>query len=122
MVNLFLQTAPLANALGQYGGTFLRGAQPTNEVGIAEINTIFPGFTPGNAVHLGVRVHPNWNGESSVTSSSSAYNGRMYFTDGWASTINSASPYNTNPTPQTINAQDPVWSKSNKSGYYPVIE
>ncbi len=37
--------------------TFLRGVQITNESGIAEIDTIFPGWYQGRTTHIHVRVH-----------------------------------------------------------------
>lgn len=107
--------------MGQYG-TFLRGANPTNDVGIAEMNTIFPGVTSGNAAHIGVRVHPNWTGGTSVKSNTAAYIGRLYFTDQWSVVIGGASPYNQNTIPKTPNVQDPVWSQASGGGYSPIIE
>jgi len=110
-----------ANAMGQYG-TFLRGANPTNEAGIAEMNTIFPGVTSGNAAHIGVRVHPNWTGGTSVKSNTAAYIGRLYFTDQWSVVIGGASPYSQNTIPKTPNVQDPVWSQASGGGYSPIID
>ena len=65
--------APLENAIvdiwhcdagGVYSGfesgegeRFLRGAQATNEDGIAKFTTIYPGFYQGRTVHIHAKVH-----------------------------------------------------------------
>jgi protocatechuate 3,4-dioxygenase beta subunit len=38
-------------------GTFLRGIQLTNEEGVAEFTTIYPGWYPGRTVHIHMMVH-----------------------------------------------------------------
>lgn len=47
----------IANAVGEYGDNFLRGATTTNSIGIAEIDMIFPGVAAGAANHVNVIVH-----------------------------------------------------------------
>ena len=39
------------------GERFLRGAQATNEDGIARFTTIYPGFYQGRTVHIHAKVH-----------------------------------------------------------------
>jgi protocatechuate 3,4-dioxygenase beta subunit len=39
------------------GERFLRGAQVTNEDGIARFTTVYPGFYPGRTVHIHAKVH-----------------------------------------------------------------
>ena len=40
--------------------TFLRGGWQTNENGIVELTTIFPGFYAGRAPHIHTMVHKDW--------------------------------------------------------------
>jgi protocatechuate 3,4-dioxygenase beta subunit len=40
--------------------TFLRGGWHTNENGIVELTTIFPGFYAGRAPHIHTMVHKDW--------------------------------------------------------------
>lgn len=42
---------------GAPGKTFLRGVQMTDEAGMAEFDTIFPGWYTGRAIHIHFRVH-----------------------------------------------------------------
>jgi protocatechuate 3,4-dioxygenase beta subunit len=37
--------------------TYLRGAQATNQDGIAEFKTVYPGWYPGRTVHIHAKVH-----------------------------------------------------------------
>ncbi len=39
------------------GERFLRGAQATNEAGIARFTTIYPGFYQGRTVHIHAKLH-----------------------------------------------------------------
>lgn len=45
------------------GKTWLRGLQPTDDDGIAQFTTIWPGHYPGRAVHTHVMAH--WGGKVS---------------------------------------------------------
>ncbi|KAJ6502658.1 aromatic compound dioxygenase [Mycena vulgaris] len=67
-----------ANAQGNYGNTFLRGATVTASNGIAEFQTIFPGYTSDSANHLNVLVH-----SASSETSGAVHFGRLFFTDAW---------------------------------------
>ena len=63
-----------ANATGDYGGysgmggspdtihvdTFLRGGFYTNDQGIVELKTIYPGFYTGRTAHIHTMVHKGW--------------------------------------------------------------
>ena len=40
--------------------TFLRGGWQTDENGIVELTTIFPGFYAGRAPHIHTMVHKDW--------------------------------------------------------------
>lgn len=40
--------------------TFLRGGWATNENGLVEITTIYPGFYSGRTPHIHTMVHLNW--------------------------------------------------------------
>ena len=54
-----------ADAEGDYSGfgsggsstTFLRGGQPSDAQGVATFDTIYPGWYPGRAVHIHLKVH-----------------------------------------------------------------
>jgi len=104
------------NAQGNYG-TFLRGALPSAANGIAEFQTIFPGYTSGGANHINLLVHT-----SSSTSSTVAHAGRVFFTDKWTTIIGMQAPYNTNTHERITNLDDPVYAAAGKTGFYPVVD
>lgn len=105
-----------ANAQGNYG-TFLRGASTTAASGIAEFQTIFPGYTSEGANHINLLVHTSSSATSAV-----AHTGRVFFTDKWTTIIEMQPPYNTNTHERTTNLDDPVYAAAGKAGFYPVVE
>ncbi|KAF8078995.1 dioxygenase [Lyophyllum atratum] len=106
-----------ANAQGNYGTSFLRGAFPSGSNGIAEFQTIFPGFTSEGANHINLRVHT-----SSSMSSGVAHVGQIFFTDKWTTIIGMQSPYNTNTHARVTDLDDTVYAAANKAGFYPVVD
>lgn len=40
--------------------TFLRGGLPTDDNGVVEIITVYPGFYSGRTAHIHTMVHTNW--------------------------------------------------------------
>lgn len=49
------------------GQTFLRGAQPTGDDGVATFHTIYPGWYPGRATHLHMKVLDTGGGRTYLT-------------------------------------------------------
>ncbi|TFK41874.1 Intradiol ring-cleavage dioxygenase [Crucibulum laeve] len=105
------------NAVGEYGATFLRGALNSADNGIAEFQTIFPGFTSEGANHINLLVHT-----SSSVSSPVAHVGQVFFTDPWTTIIGMTSPYNQNTHTRVTNINDSAYAAASKAGYYPVVE
>ncbi|KAJ8084544.1 hypothetical protein PM082_003317 [Marasmius tenuissimus] len=105
------------NAVGQYGSTFLRGAFQATSAGIAEFQTIFPGFPSNGANHINIAVH-----QSGVMSSATAHNGQLFFTDRWTEVVGMTAPYNTNTNKRMLNAQDPNYAAANKGGYSAIVD
>ncbi|KAF5388508.1 hypothetical protein D9757_004713 [Collybiopsis confluens] len=105
------------NAVGKYSNTALRGAYPTGANGIAEIQTIFPGFTSDGANHINIAVH---SGDSMSTTTS--HNGRVFFTDGWTNIIGMSSPYNQNTNTRIMDLDDPIYIDANSNGYTAVVD
>ncbi|KAJ4485764.1 aromatic compound dioxygenase [Lentinula aciculospora] len=106
------------NAQGEYSSTALRGAYPSAANGIAEIQTIFPGFNSEGANHMNIAVH---SGDS--MNSSTSHTGRVFFTDGWTNIISMSSlPYQNNPNIRTLDLNDPVYVEANSNGYTAVVD
>ncbi|KAJ7040284.1 aromatic compound dioxygenase [Mycena alexandri] len=108
-----------ANAVGKYGTTFLRGATTTGSNGIAEFQTIFPGYTSDSANHLNILVR-----SSSSESSSIVHFGRLFFTDPWSDIIDmyTVDGYNKNTNSRVRNANDPIFAVANKGGFNSIID
>jgi protocatechuate 3,4-dioxygenase beta subunit len=100
------------DALGNYAGstavitpgpggnsseTFLRGTQITDANGQVEFDTIYPGWYPGRATHIHLKVHLD---ENTVLTS------QMYFPEQVTRTVYAQEPYNSRPNPDTTNARD----------------
>jgi len=105
------------NAVGTYGPTFLRGATTTASNGIAEFQTIFPGYTSDSANHLNILVHA-----SSSESSGVVHYGRLFFTDPWTDIIGMYTNYNQNENTRVKNANDPNFAAANKNGFNSIID
>ncbi|KAF8168998.1 Intradiol ring-cleavage dioxygenase [Mycena galopus ATCC 62051] len=105
------------NAVGEYGNNFLRGAIETASNGIAEFQTIFPGYTTGAANHLNILVHT-----TSAESSTTAHVGQLFFTDQWTNVIGMYTNYNENTNSRMLNAADPSYVAANKNGFNSIVD
>lgn len=90
---------------GQLGGvdttgqTFLRGTQVTDEDGVAEFETIYPGWYPGRTTHVHFKVH---------TSSSMEATSQIYFPEDLTSEVYDVSPYDARGQKDTPNLSDGI--------------
>lgn len=106
-----------ANALGEYGSTFLRGAFPSTDYGIAEFQTLFPGYTSDGANHINLIIHTSNSLPGSIS-----HIGQVFFTDRWTDVVAMTSPYNQNMNHRVLNAQDSNYAKANRQGYNAIVE
>lgn len=81
------------------GTTFLRGTQPVDDAGIAEFATIVPGWYPGRAVHVHLRVHVD---DDIVLTS------QLYFDADHLAGVYATEPYAEFGLPDTTNATDGI--------------
>ncbi|KAJ7441146.1 aromatic compound dioxygenase [Mycena latifolia] len=105
------------NAVGVYGTTFLRGATKTASNGIAEFQTIFPGFTSDAANHLNLLVHPTASESSGV-----AHVGQLFFPDSWTDIIGAYTNYNKNTNTRMRNSADPSFLAASKNGFSSIVD
>ncbi len=82
------------------GKNFLRGVQRTNAKGVATFTTVYPGWYPGRAVHVHVKVHVGGN---------VVHTGQLYFSDAVTDAVHRRSPYSRRPARDTRNADDRVF-------------
>jgi protocatechuate 3,4-dioxygenase beta subunit len=97
-----------ADAGGVYSGfgagsgnrTFLRGIQRTGADGFAVFDTIYPGWYPGRAVHIHVKVHVGGD---------VVHTGQLFFADTVTDAVYRRTPYSKRPNRTTRNADDAIF-------------
>ncbi|KAK0650751.1 hypothetical protein DIS24_g6474 [Lasiodiplodia hormozganensis] len=104
--------------------TWLRGMWPTNENGMMEMRTIFPGFYVERAIHIHAQVYTDWtlHANGTVTSGNIVSTGQLYFEEALEQQIMALEPYSTHTEiNRTTNAADSVFDQDTVGGYNPVI-
>ncbi len=101
-----------ADALGVYSGfgsgqgrTFLRGGVKTDSQGIARFRTIYPGWYPGRAVHIHVKVH---------VFGRVVHTGQLFFADATTDTVYRRAPYSTRPARTTRDNRDNIYASGGR--------
>jgi protocatechuate 3,4-dioxygenase beta subunit len=102
-----------ADAAGNYSGfgngagsrTFLRGIQKTDANGLAVFTTVYPGWYPGRAVHIHVKVH---------VGGSVVHTGQLFFPDSLTDNVYKAAPYVSRGTRSSRNADDSIFINGGK--------
>ena len=82
------------------GKSFLRGVQRTDAGGVATFRTIYPGWYPGRAVHIHVKVHVGGD---------VVHTGQLYFPDRVTDAVHQRKPYKARGRRTTRNAQDSLY-------------
>jgi protocatechuate 3,4-dioxygenase beta subunit len=94
------------DAGGTYSGVqgntanFLRGAQKTNASGIATFKTVYPGWYPGRAVHIHVKVHVGGN---------VVHTGQFFLNDAITDAVYKNAPYNARGVRSERNSADSIY-------------
>ncbi|KAB8209521.1 intradioldioxygenaselike [Aspergillus parasiticus SU-1] len=104
--------------------TFLRGMWPTDENGVMEIKTIFPGFYVERAIHIHVQAHTAWSvrGNGTIVSGNTVSTGQLYFDEALSQKVMSLEPYASHTQiNRTTNAQDTIFPEGTDGGFNPVI-
>lgn len=130
-----------ANATGVYSGvvadgngdssdasninaTFCRGIAPTDEDGVAQMLTIFPGHYVERATHL--HMIGNYNGtvlaNGTYSGSSVAHVGQFFFDQDLITLVNEQDTYVTNTQEITYNIDDQWLIAAAENGYDPIME
>lgn len=105
--------------------TFLRGLQPTDDDGVAQFQTVFPGHYAGRTTHIHVVAHLNATvlPNNTLTGGSVAHIGQLFFDQDLIEEVEATSPYSTNTIAQTSNADDGVFQdETENTSSDPVIE
>lgn len=96
-----------ADAGGVYSGVqqsaatnFLRGVQRTDAAGLAVFKTIYPGWYPGRAVHIHVKVYLGGN---------VVHTGQLFVSDVLSDAVYKSKPYSARGARSTRNASDSIY-------------
>lgn len=104
--------------------TFLRGIQITNENGMAEFLTKFPGYYVTRSTHIHVTAQANVTTGVSYSDSAVQHIGQFFFEEDVLSQVYALSPYSAHleTLNRTTNSEDSLYSSANADGYSSVIE
>ncbi|CAK7200289.1 hypothetical protein SEUCBS139899_002980 [Sporothrix eucalyptigena] len=124
------------NATGVYSGvsggqgglntTFLRGIQETDDDGVVQFTTIFPGHYTGRATHIHILVHTNGTLLPNGTighDTTAMHVGQAFFDQTLISAVEATSPYALNEQTLTENTDDDILaSEADTDGVDPLME
>jgi protocatechuate 3,4-dioxygenase beta subunit len=82
------------------GLTFLRGIQRTDAKGLALFTTVYPGWYPGRAVHIHVKVHAGGD---------VVHTGQLFFRDAFTDAVYRRAPYSGRGTRDMRNGDDSIY-------------
>ncbi|MCJ1272141.1 hypothetical protein MMC22_012048 [Lobaria immixta] len=124
----------MANSTGVYsdiafektvGQTYLRGIQPSDENGIVQVLTKFPGYYQGRAQHIHVKMHVNGTilPNNTFSGGSVVHTGQVFFEQSTLTLINQVAPYSLDPNTLTLNSVDGVIQREgNSTNQSPFVE
>ncbi|KAI5801984.1 Intradiol ring-cleavage dioxygenase [Pyronema domesticum] len=99
-------------AEGTANKTFLRGLQATDEQGVMQMTSIFPGWYSGRATHIHTVAHVggSMNSNGTYTGGTVAHIGQVFFPEDVLEQIGEISPCSTHNLVRLKNADDRLWS------------
>jgi len=91
--------------------TFLRGIQLTNADGIAEFETIYPGWYIGRTIHIHLKVRLDGEAGKTYEGGHTAHTGQLFFDDAVTEKVMQLEPYSGRPNEyRTLNESDGILS------------
>ena len=92
--------------------TWLRGLQKTDDEGVAQFDTIFPGHYTGRATHIHTILHldAEERGNGTIFDLSASHIGQTFWDQSVRDQVELLAPYNTNTQEITSNAEDRVFA------------
>lgn len=95
---------PPRNGRGPGGQTFLRGAQMTDEAGVARFTTIYPGWYRGRTAHIHFKIRA-----SSPNGGTYEFTSQLFFDDDVSDVVYTQSAYKRNARRDQTNARDGIF-------------
>lgn len=88
---------------------FLRGIQLTDETGVAEFHTIYPGWYLGRTIHIHMKVSEDGEAGKTYDNGHTSHTGQLFFDDAISDQVFLLEPYAGRPDEQrTTNPQDNI--------------
>lgn len=91
--------------------SYLRGHQIANAKGVAKFVTVFPGWYPGRAPHIHLKVHVDGR---------DVHTGQVFFKTAVAKKIYAKAPYTGRGGGKVFNASDNIYSEIGSRGIVPI--
>ena len=88
------------------GRKFLRGYQATDNDGVAQFTTIYPGWYRGRTVHVHFKVR-----SSSSSTSAYEFTSQLFFDDALTDQVHAAAPYSDKGQRDTRNGDDGIYGQ-----------
>ncbi|KAH6659303.1 Intradiol ring-cleavage dioxygenase [Truncatella angustata] len=103
--------------------TFLRGIQITDEEGMAEFLTLFPGYYTSRTTHVHVTVQTNITNGTSYSSSAVQHIGQLFFNESLINSVYELAPYADHLATlnRTTNDEDKLFATATSEGYSAVV-
>ena len=86
------------------GRKFLRGYQTTDQAGIVNFVTIYPGWYPGRTIHIHFKIRTNPNAGQGTQ-----FTSQLYFDDAYTDQVFNEAPYDTRGNRTTRNGMDAIF-------------
>ncbi|KAI5864908.1 Intradiol ring-cleavage dioxygenase [Durotheca rogersii] len=124
------------NATGVYSGvattgqgglnsTFGRGIQETDEDGVVQFDTIFPGHYTGRTGHIHIMSTENATilpNNTYLTNGKANHIGQIFFDQHLINAVESLSPYTSNEQTLTLNSEDGIGAQTATDAYDPFVD
>jgi protocatechuate 3,4-dioxygenase beta subunit len=97
---------------------FLRGIQGSDKMGRVEFRTLYPGWYSGRAIHIHLKVHPDFKaGETANIGSHVCHTGQLFFPEETTASVAKLAPYATRlGVHRTLQSEDGIFSRQHGSG------
>ena len=82
--------------------TFLRGIQLTGDDGLAEFDTIYPGWYTGRAIHIHMKVHVDGTTDDTYEGGHVSHTGQLFFDDAISDQVFATAAYADRPNDQRL--------------------
>jgi protocatechuate 3,4-dioxygenase beta subunit len=82
--------------------TFLRGIQLTNADGVAEFETIYPGWYQGRTIHIHMKVHVDGEADDTYEGGHVSHTGQLFFDDAISDQVFATDAYSGRPNDQRL--------------------